>query len=324
MGTFWRRRLRGSERSKESQSVSKDLMLDLSPERQFDVGRGIELCARTAGDPSARPLVLIAGWTQHLNTWPVPLLALFVRRGFFVVVFDNRDVGRSTHVNVPPPTTVEMLRRRFSAEQYTLEDMAQDTIGLLDALELSRAHIVGKSMGGMIGQILAAEHPDRILTLTSIMSRTGARRTGRTAKSTWIRMGASPAKTAAAHAKYMASFMRHIGSNGYPFDEDAARAEALEAWERDDGPNADGVSRQLGAIFKSEDRTALCGRITVPTLVIHGDGDRMVHTSGGRATAAAIPKARLRVYPGMGHDLPSELWEQIVDDIVSLTEAQGS
>jgi pimeloyl-ACP methyl ester carboxylesterase len=193
--------------------------------------------------------------------------------------------------------------------------MADDTSGLLDALKVPAAHVVGMSMGGMIGQALAARSPHRVLTLTSIMSTSGARRVGRPALSTYRRMFGAPPRSREAAAERLVGMMRHIGSRGFPFDEPEVRAMGLEAWDRAGGSNSAGILRQLGAIVKSGDRTAELGRITAPTLVIHGDRDRMVHPSGGEATAGAIPGARLKTIAGMGHDLPAGACARLVASI---------
>lgn len=274
-------------------------------ERLVDVGRGIELCYRDDGDPADPVMLLIAGLGQQLNAWPARFVDGLVAEGFRVVRFDNRDVGRSTRIDAAAPRPWQLFTRRLGAWQYTLADMAADTAGLLDALEVPAAHVVGMSMGGMIGQTLTADSPHLVLTLTSIMSSSGDRRIGRPAMSTYRRMFAAPPRTREVAAKRLVAMMRHIGSHGFPFDEAGVEAIALEAWDRAGGANAAGVLRQLGAIVKSGDRTAALGRITAPTLVIHGDRDRMVHPSGGKATAAAIPGARLETIAGMGHDLPA-------------------
>ncbi len=205
-----------------------------------------------------------------------------------------------------------ILRGGSDKRQYHLGDMARDTVGLLDALGYRDAHFVGVSMGGMIAQTVAAHHPGRVRTLTSIMSTTGAPRIGRPALSTWWRMatGKPPRNRREAIEGAVRTF-RHISSHGFPFDEGWVREKAGIAWDRD--PTSDGVTRQLAGIFASGDRTAELRQIDVPTLVIHGDRDRMVHPTGGAATVRAVPGARLETIAGMGHDLPAGAWDRILD-----------
>jgi pimeloyl-ACP methyl ester carboxylesterase len=274
-----------------------------------DVGRGIELCYDQTGDPADPPILLIAGLGQQLHSWPNDFVTALAGRGYRVTRFDNRDAGRSTHMTYRPPSPVATLRGR---NEYHLGDMARDTVGLLDALGYSDAHLVGISMGGMIAQTVAAHHPGRVSTLTSIMSNTGARRVGRPALSTWRRMLTSrPPRTRAEAMDRAAMMFSHIGSHGFPFDENAVREYAGIAYDRD--PSPAGIARQLAGIFASGDRTAELRNIDVPTLVIHGDRDRMVHPTGGAATARAIRGARLETLAGLGHDLPIGAWGRIID-----------
>jgi pimeloyl-ACP methyl ester carboxylesterase len=276
-----------------------------------DVGRGISLAYERIGDTGAEPLVLVAGLGQQLHSWPDAFCAQLAERGFEVVRFDNRDAGHSTHPRFRPPSFAAMLTGRFPAQQYDLTDMATDTVGLLDALDLETAHVAGVSMGGMIAQTVAALSPSRVRTLTSIMSTTGARRVGRPALSTWRLMAAKPPKSREEAVERAAVMFRHIGSHGFPFDDVWVREAAGTAWDRD--PSTGGVGRQLAAILRSGNRTPLLGAVTAPTLVIHGDRDRMVHPTGGAATVRAIHGARLETVPGMGHDLPEGAWPTVLD-----------
>ncbi|GAB3144702.1 alpha/beta fold hydrolase [Amycolatopsis sp. NPDC004378] len=276
-----------------------------------DAGRGISLAYERIGDRGAEPLVLVAGLGQQLHSWPDGFCAQLAGRGFEVIRFDNRDAGRSTHPRFRPAGLPAMLAGRFPPEQYDLKDMAADTVGLLDALGLDRVHIAGVSMGGMISQTVAALHPARVTTLTSIMSTTGSRLLGRPAFSTLRLMGAKPPKSREEAVESAVAMFRHIGSHGFPFDEAWVRETAGTGWDRD--PSTGGVGRQLGAILKSGNRTAWLRKITAPTLVVHGDRDRMVHPTGGGATARAIPGARLETVPGMGHDLPEGAWPVLLD-----------
>ena len=291
-------------------------------ERIVDVGRGISLAYEEIGD--GEPLVLVAGLGQQLHSWPDEFCAQLADRGYRVIRFDNRDVGKSTHIRFRPPSPVAIMLRRWPPEQYDLVDMATDTVGLLDALAIESAHIVGVSMGGMIAQTVAARYPDRVRTLTSIMSNTGARKIGRPALSTWLLMAGRPARTRAEAQARAVRIFRHIGSHGFPFDEAEVRVLAGVGWDR--APSPAGVARQLAAIFRSGDRTSRLRSVTAPTLVIHGDRDRMVHPTGGAATARAIAGARLETITGMGHDLPRGAWPRLLDLIDSharVTTAKG-
>ncbi|HXF31610.1 MAG TPA: alpha/beta hydrolase [Solirubrobacterales bacterium] len=299
---------------------STGVMARAEIEDVIDVGGGMEICFRSAGDPADPTVLLIAGLGQQLGVWPTELVDGLLARGLHVVRFDNRDVGRSGRAGCRPPSGVQFLTRRFSPAQYTLGAMSCDAAGLLDRLGIGPAHLVGMSMGGMIAQTLAAREPERVLSLTSIMSTTGASRLGRPALSTWLRLAQPPAKTREISAERTVAMMRHIGSRGYPFDADRVRAGALEDWDRAGGSQAAGVARQLAAIFKSGDRSAEVARISVPTLVIHGDRDPMVHPSGGGATAKAIAGARHRTIAGMGHDLPAGACPLLVDEIAAHVE----
>ena len=279
--------------------------------RLADVGRGISLAYEQIGPADGDPLVLVAGLGMQLYSWPTEFCERLAARGYRVTRFDNRDVGASTHLGYRPARPAALLARRWPAEQYDISDLATDTVGLLDALGYDSAHLVGVSMGGMIVQSAAARYPHRVRTLTSIMSTTGSRRVGRPRLSTWRLMNAAPPRTRDAAVERAVRIFRHIGSHGFPFDEARIRDLAGVGWDRD--PSTAGTGRQLGAIFRSGDRTAELRAVTAPTLVIHGERDRMVHRSGGAATARAIPGARLEVIPGMGHDLPEGAWPRLVD-----------
>jgi pimeloyl-ACP methyl ester carboxylesterase len=278
-------------------------------ERTVDVGHGISLVYEEIGDGD--PIVLVAGLGQQLHSWPTAFCERLAARGYRVIRFDNRDVGHSTHLRFRPPGPAAILRRRFAPEQYDLTDMATDTVGLLDAIGIDTAHVVGASMGGMIAQTVAAGWPQRVRTLVSIMSTTGARRIGRPALSTWLLMAGSAPRDRRTATDRAVRMFRHIGSQGFPFDEAMVRELSGLAWDRD--PSGGGVARQLGAIFASGDRTARLSAVTAPTLVIHGDRDRMVHPTGGAATARAVAGARLATIAGMGHDLPRGAWPALLD-----------
>ncbi|GAB3854391.1 alpha/beta fold hydrolase [Dactylosporangium cerinum] len=279
------------------------------------------ICYRVDGPADGAPLLLIAGLGLDLTSWPQRMLDGFTGQGLRVIRLDNRDAGRSTRVAARPPGLLRQLFARPVPGAYDLADMAEDAHGLLEHLGIGRVHLAGMSMGGMIAQTLAARHPDRVATLTSIFSTTGDRRVGQPARSTMVRMAKRPARTVEESAARHLALLRHIGSTEFPPDEALEREWITQLWERGSGrPNHAGVARQIGAIQASGDRTAQLRTITAPTLVIHGDVDRMVHPSGGRATAAAIPAARHVEIAGMRHHLAPG----VQDRIVALTAAHLS
>ncbi|RRO14207.1 alpha/beta fold hydrolase [Saccharopolyspora rhizosphaerae] len=286
----------------------------MSEDRFVDLPAGPRICYRLDGPSDGTPLVLIAGLGLDLTSWPHRLVDGFTERGFRVLRLDNRDAGRSSRIDAPPPGRLRQLFARPRPDAYDLGDMAADTIGLLDHLAVERAELVGMSMGGMIAQTVAARHPDRVGSLTSIFSTTGARKVGQPARSTLVRMAKGPARTLEESVERHLWMLRHIGSASFPPDDDLERAWAAGLWERGGGARSkEGRPRQIGAIHASGDRTAELRRITAPTLVVHGDTDRMVHVSGGRATAAAIPGARYVEIDGMGHHLAPGLIDRLVE-----------
>ena len=283
------------------------------PEETARVG-DVELCYETFGERSNPTVLLVMGLATQMLGWREDFCAELAERGFHVVRYDNRDVGRSTRFSKHrPPTAAQIIRRDASAAAYTLDDMADDGVGLLDHLGIRAAHVVGASMGGMIAQTMAVRHPDRVLTLVSIMSNTGARWTGQPSPRLYgILLKPAPREREAFVERQVAVFGQ-IGSPGFPRDEDDVRRHAAMAFDRGHDPASAG--RQLAAILASGDRTQQLQSIRVPTLVIHGAEDRFVAPSGGRATAKAIPGARLLMIDGMGHDLPRGAWPQIIDAI---------
>jgi pimeloyl-ACP methyl ester carboxylesterase len=277
---------------------------------------GIELAYETFGDPGAPPVVLIMGLATQMIAWPDELCEGLARRGHFVIRFDNRDVGESTHLRDLPPSLADIVVRR-RPPPYSISDMAADVAGLLDGLGLDQVHLVGASMGGFIAQAIALEHPGRVRTLTLMMTSTGSRRVGQPKPRVYARLlrrrgaGDRPAAITAAVETF-----RLIGSPGFAFDEPYVRDLAGRSWDRGDDP--DGRVRQLAASATQPNRTADLGRITVPTLVLHGLHDPLVAASGGLAVARAIPGARFAGFSGMGHDLPRALWPEFVSQIAAL------
>jgi pimeloyl-ACP methyl ester carboxylesterase len=282
-------------------------------EQFCDVGRGITLCYETFGEASAPPLLLIMGLGTQMLGWPDEFCRQLSEREFYVARFDNRDSGRSTQVRGRPPSVRQLLRRRINPVLYTLADMAEDAHGLLRGLGLEPAHVVGASMGGMIAQTLAAEHPAAVRSLISIMSNTGSRWSGNPSLAIYRFWLTRPPQDRESYIERATRVFAAIGSRGLPQDSDLYREIAARSYDRGYDPAASG--RQLGAIFASGDRTRQLRSITAPTLVIHGSKDPMVSRSGGRATARAIPHARMLTIHGMGHDLPSAAWPQMLDAI---------
>jgi pimeloyl-ACP methyl ester carboxylesterase len=284
-----------------------------------DIGGGISLCYERFGNEADPPMLLIMGLGTQMIGWPDEFCAQLAERGFHVIRFDNRDIGRSTRIKGPPPTPRQLTTRKIEPVLYTLSDMARDAVNLLDQLNLAPAHIVGASMGGMIAQTVAAQHPNATRSLVSIMSNTGNRWKGQPHFSIYRYLLRRAPDDRQGYIEYTTKVFEAIGSRGLPFDKHRVRDMVARSYER--GHDPAGAGRQLGAIIASGDRTAELRTIRVPTLVIHGSKDRMVAKSGGAATARAIPNARLMVIDGMGHDLPEAAWPQLVAAIADHAHA---
>jgi pimeloyl-ACP methyl ester carboxylesterase len=280
-----------------------------------DVGREITLCYETFGERSDPTVLLVMGLGTQMVAWQKDFCLELAGRGFHVVRFDNRDVGRSTHVAGRPPTTAQLLRRSKRAAHYTLGDMADDDAGLLDRLDLAPAHVVGASMGGMIAQLLAARHPQAVRSLVSIMSNTGSVRNGQPALRVYPALLRRAPRGREQFIAHVQRVFTAIGSRDLPHDPQDMVAIAGESYDRDHDP--EGSRRQLAAIIASGDRTPELRRIVAPTLVVHGTADPLVASSGGRATARAIPGAELMMIEGMGHDLPRAVWPRLIDAIAA-------
>ena len=282
----------------------------------------IEIAYETFGRREDPPLLLVMGLATQMIGWPDEFCRMLADRGHFVVRFDNRDIGLSTHLDsAGAPDVMSILGGDVSSVAYGLSDLATDTVGLLDALGLDRVHLVGASMGGMIAQLVAVQSPERIRSLTSIMSTTGDPGVGAPAEAALAVLLAPAATDRDGAVQRAVDTYRVIGSPGFEFDESSLRDRAGLSFDRAYDPA--GVARQLAAILTTHDRTRDLKTISVPTLVIHGSDDALVNVSGGHATAAAIPGAELLVVEGMGHDLPRAVWPQIVDRISALTERAG-
>jgi pimeloyl-ACP methyl ester carboxylesterase len=276
----------------------------------------IELAYQEMGDADGEPLILVMGLATQMIAWSEEFCSLLADRGFRVVRFDNRDIGRSTKFDsAGVPSRLDMFSGRRATAPYLLRDMARDTVGLMDHLGLDSAHVAGASMGGMIAQTLAIEFPERVSSMVSIMSTTGSRWVGTPSYKTFgVLLGTPPRNRDAIVERGIKTF-KVIGSPGFPFEEERIRDIAGRSFDR--GYSPAGVLRQLHAITASGDRTKALHGVHVPTTVIHGSRDPLVRPSGGRATARAIPGARLRMIEGMGHDLPVAVYPEMVEAIAS-------
>ena len=284
-------------------------------ERFCEVGE-VTLCYEAFGDAGDPAVLLIMGLGTQMVAWHEDFCRQLAGHGFRVIRFDNRDIGRSTWLDhARPPTRVELVRRRPRTPAYDLSDMASDAVGLLDHLEIDAAHVVGASMGGMIAQLLAAEHPDRVLSLVSLMSNTGSMWNGQPALRLYPALMRRPPRDREGYIEAMVLLFGVIGSSGFERDDDELRHMASVSFDR--GVNHKGTERQLAAILASGDRTAALRKISAPTLVIHGKADRLVRPSGGRAAARAIEGARLELIDGMGHDLPRQVWPRLIEGIAA-------
>ncbi len=279
---------------------------------------GIDIEYESFGDEKAPPLLLIMGLSAQMVVWDEGLIEQFVQRGFRVIRYDNRDVGLSTHFDsAGVPSKLQFaLWRMFGwrpKAAYRLSDMAADAVGLLDALKIPAAHVVGASMGGMIAQELAIRYPERVLTLTSVMSTTGDTSLPSAKPEIVSSLATSPALNREEAIEQSVKMVQVIGSPGFPFDAERVRQLATLSYDRCYDP--DGTTRQMVAVIASGSRKQALGAVKVPTLVIHGKADPLVPVEGGIDTARSIPGAELLLIEGMGHDLPREVWPRLVEAI---------
>jgi pimeloyl-ACP methyl ester carboxylesterase len=296
-------------------------MRGLSEER-LAPANGIEIAYQEVGDPDGEPLLLIMGLATQMLAWDESFCAMLAERGFRVVRFDNRDIGRSTKFEAAGlPSRTDMLLGRRRTAPYLLRDMAEDTTGLMDHLGIESAHLVGASMGGMIAQTVAIRRPRRVRSLVSIMSSTGNRWLGVPARKALGTLFARPGAGREAAIEHTVRVFRAIGSPGYPMDEERMRELAAASYDR--SHSRAGIARQLHAIAASGDRTAALRKLRLPATVIHGASDPLIRPVAGRATARAIPGSHLRLIEGMGHDLPEELWPTFAADIAATAARTG-
>ena len=284
---------------------------------------GIQIEYETFGNDSYPPLLLIMGVGCQMILWPDEFCDMLANRGHYVIRFDNRDAGLSSKFEeAGVPDIMEVMSSVLQGEEvetpYTLDDMADDTIGLLDSLNIETAHVCGLSMGGMIAQVVAYRYPARVLSLLSIMSTTGNPELPQgTPEALAVLFDPVPADREA-NIEYNVKVQQTIGSPGFPFDEDWMRDLAARCYDRCFCPQ--GTVRQTAAIFAHGNRKPSLAGITAPTLVIHGSEDPLLPVEGGKDTKESIPGAELLIIDGMGHDLPREVWPQLVDAIAAHTQ----
>ncbi|MEU9888875.1 alpha/beta hydrolase [Sphaerisporangium sp. NPDC051011] len=267
---------------------------------------GITICYETFGRPEDPALLLVMGLGVQVTSWEPEFCQAFADEGLFVIRYDNRDVGLSS-------STPDV--------EYSLSDMAADGMALLTALGISQAHVLGVSMGGMIAQLMAVEHPDRVLSLCSIMSTTGNPDDNQATPMAVEIIGRTPTLPREATIEEAVARARFLAGTGFEFDEDRHRRRAAAAFDRANNP--EGKARHRRAARDARDRTPRLRRVGAPTVVIHGDADPVVTVSGGRATAAAIPGARLVIIPGMGHELPRDIEGRIIQETVRNARRAG-
>jgi len=282
---------------------------------------GLSICYERSGPEDGPVLLLVGGMGQQLISWPPHLLDPLHRAGIGTVTFDNRDVGRSTWMDEAGPADIGGIIATLRAGgtpdyAYTIRDLADDAVGLLDHLGLQRVHVLGPSMGGMIVQRMAIDHPDRVASLTSVMSTTGRRGLPGATKEANAALLEVAAPGLEGYLAGRAHRRAAYGSTGFAFDEAWELELAKGLIER--GLNPDGGSRQYAATIADGDRTEALGRLDLPALVVHGDVDNLIPPAGGEATAAAIPGARLHIVEGMGHDLPPAVCRMLADDVIDL------
>lgn len=287
---------------------------------------GIDLAWDSFGDPSKPPLVLIMGLGMQMIAWDDDFCARLAARGYRVIRFDNRDVGQSTHLDgggVPNVLRVwnDLMHRRRPAVPYPLDALADDVVGLLDALALPRAHLVGLSMGGMVAQRVAVAHPERVLSLTSIMSGTNDPDVrGPSFETVLALLRPLPLGREAFVARGV-QIAHLLAGGGFPVDDAAVRRYASRAFDREaGGVRPGGLERQLAAILTAPSRKDALAHLQLPAMVVHGSRDPLIPVDGGRATAAAIPGARLDVVDGLGHEWPRAAWDRFIDDIAAVAK----
>jgi pimeloyl-ACP methyl ester carboxylesterase len=281
---------------------------------------GIQIEYDTFGDSSSPALLLVMGAGGQMIFWEVEFCELLVKRGHFVIRFDNRDVGLSTKFEKSGiPDMMAAMKGEPLSSAYSLEDMADDAVGLLDALGIEKAHVCGVSMGGMIAQVISYRYPERVLSLTSIMSSTGNPELPQIKPDVLAALFKPVPGEREAYIEHYVNLWRTLWSPGFPFDETRLRTIMAESYDRSYYPQ--GMVRHSAAVLTHGYRRSSIASIKVPTLVIHGDADPLISVEGGKETAQLIPGAKLLIIDGMGHDMPKEAWQKIIDAISNHTNA---
>jgi pimeloyl-ACP methyl ester carboxylesterase len=294
----------------------------LDPGERIAPANGLEICYQTFGEDADPPLLLIMGLGGQMILWDDEFCTQLAARGYRVIRFDNRDVGKSSKIDAPPPDLANALFQRRPGETlaapYLLADMAADAIGLLDVLRIGRAHIVGASMGGMIAQEMAIHWPQRVRTLTSIMSSTGDPALPPPSPEVFRLFLEPPPRTVEEYVEANVVIWRAFRNGGFPEEEAPARKRAVRAAAR--GMSPEGGARQTLAVVASGSRKASLSQIKAPTLVIHGADDPLVLLAAGEDTADSIPGAKLVVIDRMGHALPMAVWPRVIDEIAAIAK----
>ncbi|XOV81161.1 MAG: alpha/beta fold hydrolase [Aestuariibacter sp.] len=284
----------------------------------------VQLCYDSFGDPANSPILLIMGLATQMVHWHSEFCKSLAAKGFWVIRFDNRDIGKSTTLrHLPPPSMLKLGAHRyfktpFSAA-YTLDDMAEDAVQLMNQLGIYSAHLIGASMGGMISQLIALNHPERVMSLTCIMSSTGEAKLMRPEIQVLLTILKPAAKNRAAHINQSLNMWRILHGTHFPFPENEFRQTIISAYER--GISAAGILRQMAAIAVSPDRTSRLKQLHIPTLIIHGKADKLLPVKNGHALAKAIPDSKLHLINGMGHTLPQQVWPEIIMAFTALVAA---
>jgi pimeloyl-ACP methyl ester carboxylesterase len=283
---------------------------------KFVTANGIQLCYDAFGNPHNPPLLMVAGLGMQLTDWDEAVCTLLAEQGYWVIRYDNRDVGLSTKFEeAGTPNLLAALQGQPIEAPYLLSDMAADAVGLLDALNIPAAHVLGASMGGMIAQTMAIEYPERLRTLVSIMSTTGAADLPQPAPDVAMMLIAPAPDTLDAYLDNAVKWAQVLNGPGFPVDEEKVRGQTAVSFKRSYYPQ--GTGRQLAAVLASGSRREALKSVQIPTLVIHGKEDPLVPVEGGMDTAEAIPNAKLLLIDGLGHALPPETWPEVVEAIAN-------